>query len=121
MAENLTSKQYKAIEVLLTTGNITKAAEAAGVTAKTVHVWLKSEPFRAEVQAGEALALESLSRSLVALGEDATQALHDAMSKTNPPGARVRAADIVLSRLLQLRELVELEQRIAALEKQAQR
>jgi hypothetical protein len=38
---------------------------------------------------------------------------------TTPVGARVRAADITLTRLLQLRELATLEARVQALESAA--
>ena len=65
----------------------------------------------------EAEALAALSRTLVALGDQAVAVLRDAMrDSTAPINARLRAADMVLSRLLQLRELVNLDRRLSNLE-----
>ena len=51
------------------------------------------------------------------LGGQAGCVLHDVMRDTNAPvSARLRAADIVLSRLLQLRELVQLDTKVTELE-----
>ncbi len=54
---------------------------------------------------------------LVRLGRTAVATLAKAMSDpATPPATKVRAADATLSKLLQLRELATLEQRVAALE-----
>jgi hypothetical protein len=88
------------------------------VARQTVHKWRKQPAFSAAMQAAEADKLRELQRSLVRLGDKATATLGAAMDNPSSmaEGARVRAADIVLGRLLQLRELVELEDGIAALE-----
>lgn len=117
MNGNLTPRQRKALEVLLVTGDVTQAASAARVSRQTVHNWLKQAEFSAALEEGERAALAGISRALVRLGEQATQTLENAM--TTPeihPSTRVRAADIVLARLLQLRELVILEERVSKLE-----
>ena len=117
MTDNLTPRQRKAVESLLTTGDISQAAKAAGVSRETLYRWMRQEDFTAALQEAERQALESLSRALVSLGSQATETLQAAMSDTkSPAGARVRAADIVLARLLQLRELVTLEERVTELE-----
>lgn len=116
MRENLTPKQHRAIEALLTSGDMTRAAERAGVSRETLYKWLKSEPFRQELKAGEAKALEALSRRLVALGDSAVLALQDGLNADNPTAVRLRAADIIIGRLLQLKELVNLDERVSALE-----
>ncbi|GIV77436.1 MAG: hypothetical protein KatS3mg050_1830 [Litorilinea sp.] len=115
MGGKVTPRQRKAIEALLTTGSITEASQAAGVARKTIYAWLKRDEFRAELHEAEAQALQSLSLSLVRLGEKAARTLGEAMDGERE-STRVRAADIVLQRLLQLRELVALEERVAALE-----
>ncbi|MBM3187536.1 MAG: hypothetical protein FJZ90_02315 [Chloroflexi bacterium] len=105
------------MESLLTTGDVTEAAAAAGVVRQTVHRWLDQDAFKAALREGEAAKLEALSRSLVRLGDKATQALEGTLDDVAAPaGVKVRTADIVLARLLQLKELVNLEQRVAALE-----
>ena len=94
------------------------AARAANVSRKTLYRWLRESTFveTLEKAAGESLA--NLSRELVRLGTQAVTTLEGAMTDTQAAtGTKVRAADVVLARLLQLRELVSLEARLAALER----
>lgn len=116
MNVKVTPRQRKAIEALLTQGSVKGAAEAAGVSRETIYRWMKRDWFRAALKEAEQVALESLGRALVRLGEKATQTLEEAMDGAGHESTKVRAADIVLARLLQLRELVDLEARVAALE-----
>ncbi len=120
MAEKVTTRQRIAIQTYLETGSVASAAKAAGVTRQTFHRWRKQERFKWALSEAEKEALESLSRALVRLGEKATETLEDAMDGAEKESTKVRAADIVLSRLLQLRELVTLEERVAELEKRLQ-
>ena len=118
--DGLTVKQRKAVEALLTTGEVAAAAQAAGVCRDTLHRWLKQPAFLQAVRDAEARALDDLSRLLVRLGRTAAATLAKAMSDPAAPYAtRVRAADASLGRLLQLRELATLEARVAELEKLA--
>ncbi len=116
----LTPKQRKAIETLLATGEVAAAAREAGVSRDTLHRWLKQPGFAQAVRDAEAKALDDLSRLLVRLGRTAAATLAKAMGDAaTPPATRVRAADAVLGRLLQLRELATLETRVAELERAA--
>jgi phage terminase small subunit len=119
MRENLTPKQRRAIEALLTTGDVTQAAQEARVSRETIYQWMKRPVFRTALRDGTQQALESLSRSLVGLGDKAVKTLADALEDSAAgPSVRVRAADLVLGRLLQIRELVDLEERVCRLEEQ---
>ncbi len=114
---HLTPKQRKAVEALLTTGEVAATAQSVGVTRDTLYRWLKQPGDHQAVRQAEAQALDDLSRLLVRLGRTAVATLAKAMSDpTVPASSRVRAADAALSRLLQLRELATLEARITALE-----
>jgi phage terminase small subunit len=116
----LTPKQRKAVEALLTTGEIAAAAKEAGVSKDSLYRWMKQPVFIGAVRDAEARALDELSRLLVRLGRSAVTTLAKAMADPAAPYAtRVRAADASLSRLLQLRELATLEARVRALEVQA--
>ena len=116
----LAPKQLRAVEALLTTGEVAAAAQAAGVSRATLHRWLAEPAFLGAVRAAEARALDDLSRLLVRLGRTATATLAKAMTEAvTPPATRVRAADAALGRLLQLRELATLEARVAELERAA--
>jgi len=73
--------------------------------------------FTTALHAAEADALAAVSRRLVRLADTAATTLEAAMhDEATPVATRVRAADAVLSRLLQLRELVSLEERVRELE-----
>ena len=116
----LTGKQRKTVEALLATGEVTAAAKEAGISRETLHRWLRQPAFGQAVRDAEARALDDLSRLLVRMGRTAAATLAKAMSDaTVPPATRVRAADVALSRLLQLRELATLETRVAELERLA--
>lgn len=122
MSENLTPKHFLAIEALLTHGNVAEAARAADVSRDTVYRWFKDRTFKHALKAAEADALEGLSRDLVRLGRKAAATLEAALTDERAgTSTKVRAADIVLSRLLQLRELADLEQRVSWLEERIRR
>ena len=117
MGTKVTPRQKKAIEALTKTGQVTQAAEAAGVARKTVYQWLHQEAFSRALDAATTEALAELSRQLVALGSLAVDTLRGVMTDTEATqSARVRAADILINRLLQLRQLVDLEERVSRLE-----
>jgi len=115
--KKLTPAQRKAIEALLTTGNVKQAAQEAGVHRSSIYKWMADDVFRAALRDAEQAAVESLSRSLVALGEKAATALSDALESNNKISVRLRASEVVIGNLLRLRELTELERRLTALEK----
>jgi hypothetical protein len=116
----LTPKQRKAVEALLTTGEVTAAAKEVGIARETLQRWLNQPGFSQAVKEAEARAIDDLSRMLVRLGRTATSTLAKAMTDpATPMSTRVRAADVALSRLLQLRELATLEARVTELEQRA--
>lgn len=121
MADNVTSelepKKWLAIEQLLLTGNISKAATAAGVNRKTIYEWLKQDTFKLALKEAEAEAMDNLSRRLVALADKAAEALEKVLeNKRSNVNHRLKASSIVLANLLKIRELVDLEARVLALE-----
>jgi phage terminase small subunit len=117
MPENLTPRQRKAIESLLTTGDITDAAKAAGVSRDTLYRWMKDDLFQEALQKGTQQAIDGLSRSLMQLGDQAIKTLRDAMTdKMVVTSTKIRAANITLVRMLQLKELADVEARLAKLE-----
>lgn len=113
----LSTKQRTAVEALLTTGEVKAAAAIAGIHRDTLHRWMKEPVFLAAVRQAETLALDELSRLLVGLGRTAVVTIATAVSDPGTPTAtKVRAADVALGRLLQLRALAQLEARVQALE-----
>jgi hypothetical protein len=116
VTKNVTPRQRKAVESLLTTGDKSQAAELAGVKRQTIYKWLKQPEFQQALREAEAEALKGLSQALARLGSKAADTLDKSMD-TDSDRVRVRAADIVLQRLLQLRELIDLDARVRELEK----
>lgn len=110
-------RQQRFIGALFEYPTIRAAAESVGVTDRTARRWLNDPEIIGALQEAEGAALAETTRRLVALSAEAVNTLGDAMADEDATtGARIRAADIVLARLLQLRELVTLEERVTALE-----
>ena len=120
MTENgrrLTPKRRAFVRALLTEKDTRSAAKAAGISERTAYRWVQDPAIQAALLNAEGAALEQVTRGLLRLARGAVDTLEEAMDDTGArTSARVRAADIVLQRLLQLRELVTLEERISALE-----
>lgn len=119
MPKILTPRKRKALEAMLTSGDISQAAAAAGVSRDSLYRWLRDPDFQWAMTEGTQAALQGLSQSLITLGAAAARTLQAALDDpTAPLAARLRAADIVLARILQMRELVDLDKRLTELEKQ---
>lgn len=114
--EKLSPRQLKALEALLVTGDKTKAARAAKITRPTLYKWLQDPVFAAALEEATRQALREFSQALVRLAAKAAQALDTALDADQDIGTRLRAADIVTGRLIAVRELIDLEDRISALE-----
>ena len=116
----LSIKKQRAIETLATSGNVAEAARAANVSRKTLYRWLRQSDFTEALEVTAQESLANLSRELVRLGAQSVTTLEGAMTDTEATAStKVRAADVVLARLLQLRELVSIESRLTALEKKS--
>jgi phage terminase small subunit len=116
-SERLTAKQRAFVRAILTERDTRAAARAAGVPETTAYRWVKLPAIQAAIHAAEADALSAVTRGLLRLSGNAVDALDGAMSDGKAAtGVKVRAADITLARLLQLRELVDLEKRVSELE-----
>lgn len=104
--------------VALAAGETTRqAAKAAGVTARTVERWCADPEFAADVTATRAQMLATVAGQLTAAGGEAVATLRAVMADPDAkPHAKVQAAREILAALLPLREHVDLEQRLAAIE-----
>lgn len=118
LLDELPTNQRAALQSLLTSASTAEAASVAGVKRQTIYKWMKQDNFREALKEAESEALASVSRALVALGERATEALADGLDADADLRLRVRSADIVLGRLLQLRDLVDIEERLTRIESQ---
>lgn len=114
--KELTTAQQRAMEALLQAGSLTEAAVLAGTHRNTLRRWMAEPAFVAALREIESEALTALSRRLVFLGEQAAAVLADALAPEQDVKTRLKAAEIVLANLLKLRELLDFDQRLAALE-----
>ncbi len=117
LGTNLSPKQRKAIEALLTSGTVADAARAAGVTRDTLYRWLKDEHFAKALREAEGMALQGLTRSLTGLGDKAVAALAAVFDDEAAPHAvKLKAAAIVFGNHPTYLQTTVLTDRIAAIE-----
>lgn len=119
MTENksLTTKQRRLIAALLSESKNLDAAKKAGVSEATIYRWLEDPTFQAALRAAEGQAIDVATRQLVTLQDSAIETVKTIMTDTKTPaGVRLRAARTIIDSLLRLRELRNMEERLAQLE-----
>jgi hypothetical protein len=113
----LTTKQRAGLAALLAGATYTDAAKAAAVHPNRLTAWMKEPAFVAALRQAEGEKLQGVTRSLLALANKAAGAIESVLDDSEAlDSSRIRAADVVLGRLLQIKELAELEERIRKLE-----
>jgi phage terminase small subunit len=113
----LTTRQRRAIDALLTSRNVTDAAYKAHVSRRTLTGWLALPHFQAELKAASAEVVDATIRRLSDATGTAVDVLTGAMlSVLSAESVKVNAANIVLQRLYDLKTIGDFEQRLAALE-----
>ncbi len=119
MANNgkLSPKQQAAIRALLTARDVRAAAKARKVRERTFHRWLDDPTFQEALKEAEQTALDVAVRRLTGVMQLAIDTLLVVMvNKENTLGTRVRAAELVLARLLEIRQFAAFDERAGHLE-----
>ena len=120
MSEKLTGPQRLALDALLSGASKAQAAAIASRTERTVNRWLTEDTaFRAALSDASAQAIDEAGRRLAMILELSNQRVYDVLESDNPPakgGLWLRAADMVISNLIRLREHGDIEERIKKLE-----
>lgn len=114
--DTLTRNQKKAIPALLQAKTIAEAAAAAGLGERTLYRYLRDDTFRAALARAESDAINTAARRLVAGSAEALDTLHALMTSAERENVRRLAASHWLDSVLRWAELVQLEQRLSALE-----
>jgi uncharacterized protein YaaQ len=115
--KNLSNRQRKAIGALLSSRNITEAAKVAQVSERTLFRWLADENFRQVLLTAESGLIDAATRRLIGLQEAAIETIFIILKdEQSGPAVRLRAAQSVLDHVLKLRELRDIESRIAHIE-----
>lgn len=113
----LTRKQETFIAALLTLPTVDGAATAAKVSRQTAYEWLKLPHVQDAYAQARHEAFDSALQSLMSLTEDAITTLKKMMKDDEAPHAvRVRAAQIVLDKAIEVYKNEALEERLYALE-----
>jgi len=103
---------------LLSGQTISQACRAAGVGRRTYYRWMKQPHFTEALRQGEAELLTVSMRRLLGMTAGAVDGLQDLLNdKHLRPSDRLRAVQMVLDGTLRLRSAVELEARLAELER----
>ena len=110
-----TANQRRAMTALMEHSTITKAAEIAGLSPKTLQRYLKDDNFRAELASREAALLDEAARLLIRGQLTALTVLHDLAKNSKSESIRRMAAKDWLDINMKMREHKN-EARITALE-----
>lgn len=115
---NLTTKQQKAIAALLSAKDVQSAAQQSGVGERTLHRWLDEDKgFQTALNAAEAQVIDSVVRRLTGAANSALNVVMVLMlDQQVNASVRLRAAISLLDQMIKLRELNNMEQRLARLE-----
>ena len=113
----LDSVRLKAIDAIVAGGDDTAAAEASGVTPRTIRRWKGEPAFAGAIVEAQDRMLEAVSVDLVRTARGAVAVLRIFLADGNmKPQVRLRAAEILLNSTLRWRELRDIERRLATLE-----
>lgn len=114
---NLTPRQRRAVRALAAGDGLTEAAQAAGVTERTLYRWRQQPVFIDALRQADDEMLSHLARALNAASRDALAVLVGVVrDEKAAPGVRVRAASEILKQRAAFYELFNLADRLAELE-----
>ncbi len=113
----MNSRQRRFVSALFECSTIAEAAARAGVSERSSRNYLRDPEVLAAIREADADALNTLQRNLMRLTQDAIQAFEDAVTgdESGTP-LRTRAGDLIVQRLMQVREHVTIEDRLSELE-----
>lgn len=116
--ETLSPEQRRAVTALASGATKQAAALAADRTRRTIDRWISEEPaFQQALQDATDEAVKDAARRLSGLLEAVISAIVDDLEGGElAPRDKLRALDIVARHAVKLRELADLEERVAALE-----
>jgi hypothetical protein len=117
IAEKLTAKQERALVALLSTGGIKEAAELCAVNESTMWRWLQLPSFQARYRAARRQVVETAIAQLQSDCSVAVRVLREvAEDAQSPASARVSAAKTIIEQSVSAVELMDLQERLEALE-----
>jgi hypothetical protein len=117
MPDKLRKKADTQLLLALACGaTVEQAARQCGLTARTVYRRLEDDGFRRQIQDLRTEMVQRTAATLTAAGSESVKTLLTLQQPTVAPAVRLGAARAVLEIGIKLREVADLEQRLAALE-----
>lgn len=118
----LRPRQVAALEILVSGGNMTEAAKAAGISPRTLERWLTRPEFSGTLQAMQTTMLKSITSRLTGLAGKAVDTLAELLSGEGVSDAiKARVAVAALDSVMKWHQGMALEERLATLEKEVTR
>lgn len=115
--KDLTPAQRRAVAALLTERTARAAAEKAKIAERTLYRWLADPDFNRALSEAEGEVIAGATRRLLQLQDKAIDAVDDVFKDGETSAAvKLRAAQLTIDAMLKLRELRNVEGRLAALE-----
>ena len=117
-ANDLTARQKRFIQALLTSKSAREAAHKCGIGEKTAYRWLRLPQVQAALAEAEGQILANTMRQLLSMQGAAVDALQALLTNSSlPPAERLRVVQAVLDNALRLRNATTIDQRLAELER----
>jgi hypothetical protein len=114
--EKLSRRRDLAVAALLCEPTVSAAADKAGVSERTLRSWLRRPDFRDAYQAARRQVLEGAVGRLQQAAGEAVEALRRNLT-TGRPADQVRAAGLILQHALGTAEVLDVAERLEALER----
>ncbi len=115
---NLTTKQERALIALLNSGSVVSAAEACKINKATLFRWLQEREFKLRYRAARSQLVETAIAQLQSHMSVAVRVLTEvAEGNETPASSRVAAARIIIEQSINAVTLVDLQERVEALER----
>ena len=120
MNKGLTGRQRRAIEALMLTNTIARAAKKAKVGERSIYVWLKQEHFQTALRTARQEALAHTTSRLQQISARAVDTLEGVMEDENTSSAsRISAARLSLDMMYRGAAIDDIVERLKTVEKQA--
>ena len=116
MSEELKSANEIFLAALVCGASVEAAARKADIPRRSAYRRLKDPKFLKRLQEARAEVTKRTSAVLSAGSLEATKALMELISPKSPPATRLGAARAIIELATKLREMVEMEERLQALE-----
>lgn len=116
--KGLSAKQVQALPIFASNSNIEEACNLVGISRNCFYDWMKLPQFKSELQKLRSELVESAVSELKINARNAASTLVKLMERDDSPSVQRSAANDILNHVMKFQEMMEIEQRVSALEQQ---